>query len=128
MTQIQIKNTQTGEFKLINNGESFRPPWAFVSVIAHKTERETKLAIWATKLGLPLPAFLDAARWLLDKDCPFCEVGVRVLRQIEDIGEDKATTYLKMILDAKERGDHGALAEIRKSLWSSDQPALPQRS
>ena len=88
----------------------------------------SRLAVWSQKLGIPTAQLLDAARWLLQKDCPYCQLGTQVLRQIDNLGEARAERLLSMILEAKKVDDRDTLERIRKDLWSSETPALPPQS
>ena len=128
-----LENIKTGQtIERQENTGTLEPGWRVKQFIpdSNKRREENKiaLAIWATKLGLPVANFLQLARWLLDKDCPYCEMGGKVLNKIKELGEDKAHDALVKILAAKDRNDLAALEEIRKSLWSSESPELPPQS
>lgn len=59
------------------------------------------LACWATRLGVPLPTLLDAARHLLRKKCSRCQLGTMVLRRIRELGPQKTEEILTRILATK---------------------------
>ena len=84
-------------------------------VVSNKSTR-AKLAVWATKIGIPVPTLLDMSRWLLNKDCPYCQLGTKVLKLLDELGEDKAKELLSRILIAKETNDIGELNNIRLEL------------
>lgn len=129
--KVTIVNPETGEEKVFINKGSFSPPWKVKSVetVMNEDTRErlVKLSLWATRFGLPVPTFLDAARWILDKDCPYCQLSTLIMRRIDALGEERAHNLISQILVAKEQNDLGALENIRKSLCS-DQQELPQQS
>src|SRR5215510_5207704 len=140
-TRIVIKNQITGEEMVFLGQGSYKAPWKLdrvetVRVPGEPGEPETeeslarksKLAVWATKHGLPLPQFLDAARWLLQKDCAFCQLATQVMRAIDSMGDAKAEHAITRILAAKDRGDHAELEKIKKELCPSETPTSPQQS
>lgn len=106
------------------------PGWKIKGVIISRDKAPwaAKLAVWSSKYGMPTADLLDAARWLLQKDCPYCELGTQVLREIERLGPDRSETLIARILEAKKTNDTTALESIRKELWSSAAPELPQQS
>lgn len=125
---VLIENTETGEVREVAKGPDGRypllhTPWRLKgdpSLVRRKTAYEkhvhdlnSRVAAYAQKLGLPVADFLDTARWLLDKDCPFCQVATRVLRRIGELGDEKAIDVLNRIQAAKAANDHEALAAIR---------------
>ena len=135
MNRIIIKNTITGEEKVLLNQGSFSAPWKVdriehmrkpgepgEPVVQEMLDRRARLAVWAEKHGMPLVEFLQFARWLIKKDCPFCQVVTKVLEAIDELGEHAAEKALTRILDAKSRNDHAELEKIRKELWPSEQP------
>ena len=128
MITIVLENTETGETRSVKGQASFEKPWRVQRVIKEPKQIPARIAFWATKLGLPVPEFLDMARWLLKKDCPFCQLGTQVLKSIDELGDDRAQTVLAEILAAKETNDTARLAEIKKSLWPYDQPVSPRQS
>ncbi len=83
---VIIENPQTGETRTLEKDASgryptFQVPWRVrgttqsvqrAAVVAdYKMQVQSKLAVYATRLGLPVASFLDSARWLLDRDCPY---------------------------------------------------------
>jgi hypothetical protein len=134
-TRIIIKNQDTGEEQVFLNQGSYKLPWKLdrvetIRVPGEPGEPETeailarraKLAVWTTKLGLPIHEFFDLARWMLKKDCPYCQMGTQVLKAIDELGEAKAEKALGEILQAKKDDDHARLERIKKNLWPSEQP------
>lgn len=118
-----LENPQTGETRLVKGIVSFTPPWRVKEVKKTGTavmEAKAKVAVLAEKWGLPVATFLDGARWLLQKDCPFCQLGTQVLRAVEELGEERAQAVVVEILAAKEAGDTERLERIRKELWPSE--------
>lgn len=129
MIKVTLENTLTGETKIVNGPASFTAPWKIQSIekVANEKKYPTRLVVWAQKRGMPVAQFLDAARFLLQKDCPFCQTGTKVLKEIDRLGEDRAEKILDEILAAKDAGNTARLAEIRKELWPLEQPeSLPQ--
>lgn len=121
--KVIIENTETGELIEMGDRGSFKRPWRIKETIpdpasasTNDTLLQTKLAIFATKLGIPLPQFLDAARWLLKKDCPFCQMGTEILKRIDELGEVKAMELLNMILVAKSTNNINTLNFIKQEL------------
>lgn len=125
---IIIENADTGETKVIEKDASGKypkmsVPWRVLNSthnIEHQsvmrnvvTTIQSALAVYATKAKLPVPEFLDTARWLLDKDCPACEMVTQLLRRIEDLGPEKAMNLVARIKIAKDLKDETALAAIR---------------
>ena len=141
MNRIYLRNEITGEEKVLLNQGGYKAPWKVVKVESYKEpgdkgwavteetkKREARLAVFAQKMGLPLAEFLDAARWLLQKDCPFCQMATQILKSIDELGEDKAREAIAEILVAKEAKDFDRLEKVKKRLWSSDQHGSPQPS
>lgn len=128
MIKVTLENTLTGEIQVVNGPASFTAPWQIKSVEKVVSEKKypARIAVWAQKHGLPVAQFLDVARWLLEKDCPFCQTGTQVLKALDTLGEEKAERALGEILAAKEAGDTARLAEIRQELWPSDQQTSSQ--
>lgn len=126
---IVLENIATGETEEIkSNKGSLKPGWRVKAFVPEQHfEHTAKLAVLATKFGIPVPQFLDAARWLLKKNCPFCQLGTQVLKRIDELGEERATEAIAQILEAKDRNDGEALERIRKSLCL-DQLELPPQS
>lgn len=135
MNRIIIKNSITGEEKVLLNQGNFRDPWKVVrvehvrkpgepgeAVTQAMQDRRAKLAVWAEKHHLPVVEFLQFARWITKKDCAFCELGTKVLEAIDELGEHDAERALTRIFAAKDRNDHDELVRIRKELWPSEQP------
>lgn len=127
--KIYLKNVETGEEKVfIDKAEAYRHPWKldrvekYLDPDSQQGRIDAKIAVWAQKLGLPVAQFFDLARLILEKDCPFCQMGTKILKTIDDIGEERAHRYLSELLNAKERKDFDTLARIRNELWSSGQP------
>jgi len=119
MRTFILENTETGEIKEVEGATvSYQKPWR---VKGFKGSASTAVAVAATKLGVPMPQILDAVRWLIQKDCPFCAEGTKVLRHLNEIGEDRAKDIIDQIRAAKEAKDLTRLEEIKKSLWPSDQ-------
>lgn len=121
--KIYLKNSETGEERMfINKVEAYRAPWRidriekYLDPDSAAGRVDAKLAVWAEKIGIPVAAFADAARWLLAKDCPFCQLGSRVLKRIEELGPETTEWALAEILAAKDRGDADRLVQIRELL------------
>lgn len=79
-------------------------------------ELQANLAIWAQRLGVPVPQFLDAARWLLGKGCSFCNAGTQILRRVNELGEERTAELITQILEAKKRQDFETLEKIKASV------------
>jgi hypothetical protein len=116
--KVILENTETGELREMHNNGSFVRPWRIKEVVPESTPDNinAKLAVIGTKLGLPIPQFLDAARWLLKKDCPYCELGTEILRRIAKLGDKQTTEFIKRILAAKSANDIDALNQIRREV------------
>lgn len=130
---IILKNTITGEERRLLNGGNYRAPWKLDRVETVKVpgepgepitdqilETRARIAVWTQKLGMPIAEFFDAARWLLKKDCPFCQMGTQVLKAIDELGEHRAEKILAEILQAKRDNDHARLKRIKETLWLSE--------
>ena len=130
MSHVILENVATGQLIEAPPAGSVPQGWKIKGVVVtRKAEPWTaKLAVWSQKLGLPTADFLDAARWLLEKDCAYCQLGTQVLRQIDNLGDKRAERLLTMILEAKKVDDRDSLERIRKDLWSSESPELHQQS
>jgi hypothetical protein len=118
--RIILENTETGELKEFRNRGNFRAPWRIRETIpeddkpAH--ELEAKLAVLATKTGLPVAKFLDIARWILNKACPFCQLGTQVLKRVEELGEERSIALIQRILVAKDNNDIDTLNQIKQEI------------
>ena len=119
---VIIENPETGEVKQLGMKGSFNKPWRIKEVIPEPKQNnnvrlnQAKLAVFATQLGLPVARFLDIARILLKKDCPYCKLGTQVLRRISELGEEKALSIINRILIAKDNNDAQTLEQIRQEL------------
>lgn len=126
MIETTLENPLTGETITYKGAVSFTPPWRVKSI----TKTNSKLSIvaaWAQKRGIPIAEASDAARWLLKKECPFCQLASQVLKAIEELGTEKTEEAFDAILAAKATGDTAELERIRKKLWPSEQlESLPQ--
>ncbi len=127
MSHVLLENIETGEVVEAPPAGSVPPGFRIKGVVVTKKADPitARLAVWSQKFGLPTADLLDAARWLLNKDCPFCQLGTQVLRRIDELGDEKATSAIVQILEAKKQNDLGRLEQIRQCL---DQQELPQRS
>lgn len=74
--------------------------------------QKARLAITATKLGLPVPSFLTLVKQIGQFKCPFCKLGVQVLNKLDVMGEEKALDILTRVLEAKKEKNHVALAQL----------------
>jgi len=117
---IILENTETGELKQLHDQGSFRAPWRIRETIpevsSQQHQLEASLAVWATQLKIPVPQFLDAARWLLKKNCPYCELGTQVLKRVKELGEKRSIELVQRILTAKDANDRDALEQIRQEI------------
>jgi hypothetical protein len=117
---VILENTETGELHELKDRGSFQRPWRIKEVIPeHKPDTNSvkvQLAVLGTKFGLPVPQLLDAARWLLKKNCPYCELGTEVLRKINELGEQQVQELITRILTAKASNDIDALNKIRQEV------------
>lgn len=130
MATVIIENPDTGETRLLEKVNGKYPPitlpWRVKGTLEsvqrekvvtdRRAHTQSMLATYATRLGLPVPQFLDAARWLLDKNCPYCQLGTQVLRRISEIGADRAIELLDRIQKAKANQDTDELVRIRKEI------------
>lgn len=120
--KIYLRNELTGEEQVHIDRANFAAPWRIVKVEKYNApdskqgRLDAKLAVWATKVGLPVAEFSDAARWLLDKDCPFCQMGSKILKRIDELGPDTTEWALGQILEAKAANNHARLQQIRETL------------
>jgi hypothetical protein len=126
--EIILENPQTGETMVLTKGADgkwpgFKTPWkvkgtpqsvAQQTVIQQqKAQVQSVVAVLAAEAGLPVADFLDAARWLLDKDCPFCQLATLVLRRVAQLGRAEAVSLVKRIKLAKDNQDAEALQLLR---------------
>ena len=114
--RVILENTETHELRELQDSGNFKRPWRIKEVVPESDSQAGKLAVIATQLGLPVPQLLDAARWLLKKDCPYCQLGTQILRRINDLGQDKAITLVNRILTAKAQNDINTLNQIRNEI------------
>lgn len=75
-----------------------------------------KVALFAVKLGLPVADILDAARFILGKSCPYCQLSTNLLRLVDSLGEEKVKEYITKCLNAKKNNDLAALATLQKEI------------
>lgn len=135
MNKIHLINTITQERKVLINQASYGPPWKVERIEyvknpgepggmdnEHTRATKARIAVWLQKSGLPVAEFYDAMRWVLKKDCPFCQMGTQVLKAIDELGEDKVEEALEEILKAKDANDMARLEQIKKDLWQSERP------
>jgi hypothetical protein len=118
--KVILENTETGELKQLHDKGNFRTPWRIKEVIP-ETDKQTHelqatLAVYAAKLNLPIGQFLDAARWLLNKKCPFCQLGTQVLKRVKELGEERSIDLIRRILTAKDSNDLETLNHIKQEL------------
>jgi hypothetical protein len=117
---VILENTETGELKELHDKGSFRAPWRIKETIREsspkKKHMEAAFAVWATQLNIPVPQFLDAARWLLNKNCPYCELGTKVLKRIKELGEKRSIELIQRILVAKDADNRDELETIRQEI------------
>ena len=123
---VLLLNTETGERRIVHDTTgTLKAPWRVEKRVSNpaitgqlhlqsKLALEAKLATWASSLGLPVSRFLDAARWLLKKDCPFCQLGTQVLRRVEELGKEKTEELIRRILEAKKENDLKALQQLQE--------------
>lgn len=119
--RIILENTETHELRELQDRGSFKRPWRIKETIPDGSgptndKMSVQLAVFATKLGLPVPQLLDAARWLLQKDCPYCKLGTQVLRRVSELGEQRSLELINRILAAKQSNDRNTLHEIRREV------------
>lgn len=79
-------------------------------------EERAKLVTLAATYHLPIGQFLDVARWLLKKDCPYCQLGTQVLRKVQQLGSAKTQHLVMRILQAKAVNDLDALSKIKEEV------------
>jgi len=77
---------------------------------------QSSIAVYAAKAGLPVAEFLETARWLLDKSCPFCQVATEVLRRIAELGADQGIDFVRRIKLAKDCNDRETLLIIQEEV------------
>jgi hypothetical protein len=77
-------------------------------------KKHARIAVLATKVGMPVPQFLDLVRKLRGIKCPYCQLATKILRHIDQIGEDKAIELIEQIITAKKANDETWLAELTK--------------
>ncbi len=135
MASVVIENPETGETKMLEKNTlgkypSFKLPWRVKGTLTEiqrgdgVKERiatiQSVLAVYASKVGLPVADFLDAARWMLDKECPFCQTVTNVLRRVAELGDERSMDLILRIKLAKDKKDEPALwlikEEIRRAL------------
>lgn len=118
--KVILENPETGELRELHNHGNFSRPWRIKEVVPEVDQRTHELnallAVWATQLRIPVPQFLDAARWLLRKDCPYCRLGTQILKRVKELGEQRSIELVQRILVAKDQNDHNALEQIRQEI------------
>lgn len=117
---IILENTETGELKQLHDKGNFRLPWRIKEVIPEADKRthelQATMAVLAAKANLPIAQFLDAARWLLNKSCPYCQLGTQVLKRVKELGEERSIELIRKILIAKDNNDIETLNNIKQEL------------
>ena len=131
---VIIENPETGETRTLEKDASgrypaFKLPWRVKGttqtiqrakeVSDYKMAVQSKLAVYATRLGLPVANFLDAARWLLDRDCPYCQLATEALRRIQELGDEMAIYFLNRVQVAKANNDMEELRRIRQEIGAA---------
>lgn len=130
---VIIENPETGETRTLEkeNGRypAFKVPWRVkgttqsvqrASVAAdYQMQVQSKLAVYATRMGLPVAGFLDTARWLLDRNCPYCQLATEALRRIQELGDEMAIFFLNRIQVAKANNDMEELRRIRQEIGAA---------
>jgi hypothetical protein len=125
--KVTLENIETGETVELGNSGRIPKGWRVKSAqstrsdphAAAKRERDAKLAVYAAQAGLPVAQFLDAARWLLKKNCPYCQLGTMVLRRIDELGPEKAQELVTRVLVAKDANDIEELNRIKLEIHAS---------
>jgi len=121
---VIVENIETGETEVLGDSGVLPSGWRVKEFVSDRIKHESiedkqkgaRLAVLATKLGLPVPQLLDAARWLLQKDCPYCQLGTQVLRRIDELGEEKAQELVARVLAAKTSNNKQELLKIREEM------------
>lgn len=121
---IKLEHAQTGETIEVSSGTTFREPWRVKGIKenvdrqAENRERAAKLSTMLSGWGLPLSMTLTAIRWLLGKNCPYCQVGGEFLKLLEDgkIGEAECKELVIQVLNAKDQNDEVGLAALKGRL------------
>src|SRR5688572_7420581 len=103
MTKLAPNERAIGTEKGLSNAQAKRDK---------TTAAKARFAIIATKLGLPVPAFLKLVRQVGQISCPFCQFGTKVLEHLDRLGDEKAQDILKRVLVAKAENDHNTLAKL----------------
>lgn len=85
-----------------------------VAVNRRLSESAAKISSW----GLPLEMSLSAIRWLLGKNCPYCQVGGEFLKLLEDgkISELECKELVLQVLNAKDQKDEKTLTALKGRL------------
>jgi len=124
---LVLENMETGETRIIkpsSDGKypSWQKPWKYKQLIKDElvsierqkkaAEKKARLAVAATKVGLPVPAFLKFVRQVGRLNCPYCQLGTQVLKKLDELGEEAALDLLARILLAKKQKDAQTLAEL----------------
>lgn len=121
---IILENTETKETREMKSGEMFSAPWHVKGTVANEQRSQAKnalkaeLATMASEFGVPMAGLLSGARWLLGKDCPFCEVGGEFLALLQNGAIDRAQAkdLICQVLNAKDQKDYAALAALKGTL------------
>jgi len=131
MASVIIENPQTGETRTLEKDASgryptFHLPWRVKGTVEGIKQAavqanaqmllQSKIAVYAQRMGLPAAGFLDAARWLLDRDCPYCQLATEALRRIQELGDEMAIYFLNRIQVAKMNNDMAELRRIRQEI------------
>jgi hypothetical protein len=126
--KVTLENIETGETVELGNSGKIPKGWRVKSArstrsdpgAVAKRERDAKLAVYAAQAGLPVAQFLDAARWLLKKNCPYCQLGTMVLKRIDELGPEKAQELVTRVLVAKDANDIEELNRIKLEIHASN--------
>lgn len=128
---IIIENKETGETKEIAPGEHFRLPWKVKGTVANIKRKEEKqqrntyiksrLAVAATKLGVPVPKLFDLVRQVAGIKCPYCDLSTKILEHLDRLGDEKACNILQRVLIAKEKDDRMELNRLVKEFLYAKQ-------
>jgi hypothetical protein len=77
-----------------------------------------QMAAMLSGWGLPLASALSAARWLMGRHCPYCEIATEFLKLLEQgkVDQDKVRSLLVDVLNAKEQKDERRLEALKGKL------------
>jgi hypothetical protein len=120
---IVLENDK-GEIREVQSGQTWTAPWKPKGTVANmrreqaKNEATAHFATLASEWGLPTSVVASVARWLLAKNCPYCDIAGEFLALLESgkIEKSQARILVLRALNAKDQNDREELSQLKGEL------------